>query len=169
MKTTTLLLNAIFVIAINSSCKKQVVEQSSDHFFANMTTDISINARMTLETEYNNSNGNIVIDHDSIVVKRAGLYHFEGRLDIRCFVENPAAPGQFKLTLGVFPDGFTYYLCNVLTTITSSTNAIGQDGFSTDVYLRANTRVQVHRFLYNINRMAGATINGHFSGYRKSN
>lgn len=169
MKTTTLLLWAFFVIAINTSCKKQVVEQASDHFLTTMTTDIRVGIRMTLETEYNNSNGNIVIDDDSIVVKRAGLYHLEGQLNLHCLVENPAAPGQFRLYLVVNPDGYGYPLCNVMTPITSSLNAVGHGGFSTDVYLRANARIKVGKRLTNINTAAVNTVDGYFSGYRKSN
>jgi hypothetical protein len=151
-----------------TSCRKQVAEQASHHFMASMTAEIT-GIRMTLETDYNHGNGDIVIGGDSIFVKRAGLYHLYGKLDLRCLVINPDVPGQFKIYIALVPGGLGYTLCNVLTTITGSTNATGEGNFSIDLYLEANTKIIVGKRLTNINTSAVHTIDGYFGGYRKSN
>jgi hypothetical protein len=71
MKTTTLLLSAFLVIATNNSCKKQVVQQATDHFMLSVTALMSDND-VRLDVDYNNSGQNIIVI-DTILIKRAGL------------------------------------------------------------------------------------------------
>lgn len=166
MKTITLLLCTILTIAINISCKKQVVEQASDHFMVEVFALMSGND-VRLSVDYNNSGQNIIID-DSIVIKRAGLYHFEGKLFVQGTIINTAASGFCKMTFSIQPAGNIYDLCTVITTPIGGPSSAGEANYFMDIYLQANSRLHFRKRVQNLVTTSGE-IYGHFSGYRKSN
>lgn len=166
MKTTILLLSAFLVIATNNSCRKQVVQQATDHFMLSVTALMS-NNDVRLDVDYNNSGQNIIVI-DTILVKRAGLYHFEGKLFVQGTVINAAAAGFCKMTFTVFPDIKTYDLFTVFTTPIGGSASAGEANYSMDIYLQANSRIKLRKRIQNLVTTSGE-IYGHFGGYRKSN
>lgn len=166
MKSSTGTLILCFLLWICSSCKKETIETASDHF-SSWFEILPTGTPIPLKTYYNNSPQNITIDTDSIVIKREGLYHFEGALYILATRLNPGYPVQYQMWMEVKQPLQEYKLSWGATTINSSRSDVGGSTFSIDVHLEANSTIKLKKFFQNaLTGPDESLINGNFSGYR---
>lgn len=168
-KTIRLLILALCTTAIFASCKKETkVEQDSDHFMTKFDLR-SAGRTVPLTTSYNNSPQNVNIKGDSIVFKRGGLYHFEGKLYVHVRPTNAAFPSLYEMYMIVGPMFDEYSLCVGLTQPYNPGSGVANAQFELDIYLPPNTTVRLLKEFGNTIIEPGAVLLGHFGGYRKGN
>jgi hypothetical protein len=156
----------IFIFCLFLACKKETVEVSSGHFmtwFEILPAGLSV----PLKTHYNNSTGNVTIDADSIIIKRAGHYRFEGALYIVAPRSNAAYPIHYEMWMEVKQPLQVYKLSWGATTNDGARNDIGGSSFTKDIYLETNSIIKLQKFFQNaVPGEGNSLINGNFGGYR---
>jgi hypothetical protein len=169
-KTIRLLILAVCTTAIFASCKKETkVEQDSDHFMTRFDL-LSPGYPVPLNTDYNNSPQNVTINYDSIVFKRGGLYHFEGKLYIYARPSTPGVPSLYEMYMIVGPMFQEYNLCFGFTELVNPGGGVANPQFEMDIYLPPNTAIKIRKQLGSMVLTPGnAILQGHFGGYRKGN
>lgn len=148
------------------ACKKETIRESttSDWFMTN-TTGFLTKVYLDLFPTYNINPQNIIINKDSIVIKKAGLYHFEGTHHFSLFRQNPAFPVYYDLSLEIRP-AINYYTVGsgAAEKRDNARDAVGLT-FALDVYITENTTIRLINFYENVS--IGGSIFGTFGGYRK--
>jgi hypothetical protein len=168
MKSLIYRLIFCFLVIWITGCKKETtVEPASDHF-STWFEILPAGLPVPLKTYYNNSPQNVTIDADSIVIKRAGLYRFEGNLYVIATRSNPAYPVHYEMWMEVKQPLQQYKLSWGATTIGTSRYDVGGSDFSIDVYLAANSTIKLRKFFQNaLPGEDNSLINGNFGGYRQ--
>lgn len=159
---------AVFTTALFTACKKETkVEQDSDHFMTSFNL-LSAGTPIPLTTDYNNSPQNVTISGDSIVFKRGGLYHFEGKLYIYVKPTTSGVASLYEMYMIVGPMFQEYNLCFGITELYNPSGGVANPQFEMDIYLPPNTAIKLRKQLSNMVLTPGnAVLNGFFGGYRK--
>lgn len=163
-----LVIVACIILSSITACKKETVREvsTSDYFMTN-TTGSRTKLYLELFPTYNVNPQNIIIDKDSIVIKKAGLYHFEGTHHFWLSRQNVSFPVYYDLSLEIHPSFDFYTLGSGTTQKQNDMRDVAGFSFALDIYMNDNTAIRLPQ-TYD-NALAGGSIYGTFGGYRKGN
>jgi hypothetical protein len=155
-------------LLIATSCKKetQIIREISSDWFLTNTTGVRGDRYLDLATTYNVNPQNVVIGKDSVVIKKTGLYHFEGTHHFWLSRQDTSFPVFYDLTFEVQPIDLYYTVASGITEKQNATRDIAGFGFAFDLYVTENTTIKLAQF-YNNAASSGGSIYGTFGGYRK--
>jgi hypothetical protein len=156
------------ILLYATACKKEkeIIRESSSDWFMTNTTGLRGKLYLELGATYNINPQNIIIGKDSVVIKKAGLYHFEGTHHFWLSRQDTLNPVFYDLTLEIQPGDLYYTVATGATQKLNNTRDIAGFTYALDLYMTENSTVKVAQF-YNNATSSGGSIYGTFGGYKK--
>jgi hypothetical protein len=154
------------LLLLGMACKKETVRESNSDWFMTNTTGFRNDLYIDLGTAYNINPQNIIITKDSIVIKKTGLYRFEGTHHFWLTRQDTTSAIFYSLSLEVQPADLHYTVASGVTQKQNATRDIAGITFALEMYITQNTTIKLAHF-YNNASSTGGSIYGTFGGYRK--